>query len=133
MLVIYQGQPGCKKVCMDTHCCSVNWYSLLCSAIWEYLSNLNMYIPLDPGNPLPGISHRKIFAHAGKDVSIKKDISRLQTSMLIYVNKNIWNNRLLVVDNTVEVLKTRLRREFTFSLVTYVCITWNFIMNKTIK
>lgn len=44
-----------------------------------------MYIPLDPGNPLPGISHRKIFAHAGKDVSIRKDIFRLQKAQCIFM------------------------------------------------
>lgn len=56
-----------------------------------------------------------------------------KSPMHIYVNKNIWNNRLLAMGNSAEVLKARLRREFAFSLAMYVCITWNFIMNKAIQ
>lgn len=58
---------------IDTYCC-VDRYSLLWRAMREQLSKLNMYIPLDPGNPLPGIEFKEIFVHAGQDLTSRMEI-----------------------------------------------------------
>lgn len=58
--------------------------------MWEYLSQLNMYIPLDLGTPLPGIYHREVFVHTGNDINTRVDIYTLFNIMYGYVNKRIF-------------------------------------------
>lgn len=88
-------------------------------ALREYLPKLNMYVPLDLGNPLPGIYYREIFIHAGNAISTSVDIYSLFNVMYIYVNKRIFERikRLLAVGT----LKSWFEVRRILLTVTYFC------------